>query len=192
MGLAPSAAWRPAPPSTPTPLRPRTPPPHQPGPPPPRALQKEPGGVGEEGRRGREGRGLAWGKGPPITMGDGGDLQTPVGARPTSGDSQVFPREIQPDLQNSLNIKFLAGIFLGYPGPRRRDIPAKTLCKWPFSVVWDREWSGCPGIWVGTSGFAKLYGRKLWADFSRPSVVDTGDRDCELLSSNGLKPIYYL
>ena len=27
----------------------------------------------------------------------------------------------------------------------------KTLCKWPFSVVLDREWPGCPGIWVGTS-----------------------------------------
>ena len=53
--------------------------------------------------------------------------------------------------KNSLNIKFLGGIFLGHPGPRRRDIPEKTLCFRPFSVVFDKEWLGCPGIWVGTS-----------------------------------------
>ena len=28
----------------------------------------------------------------------------------------------------------------------------KTLCKWPFSVVLDTEWPGCPGIWVGNLG----------------------------------------
>ena len=33
----------------------------------------------------------------------------------------------------------------------------KTLCKWPFSVVLDREWPGCPGIWVGTS--------RIWKNF---------------------------
>ena len=42
-----------------------------------------------------------------------------------------------------------------------RDIPGisrtKTLCKWPFSVVLDREWPGCPGIWVGTS--------RIWKNF---------------------------
>ena len=38
----------------------------------------------------------------------------------------------------------------GYPGQ-------KTLCKWPFSVVFDREWPGCPGIWVGTS--------RIWKNF---------------------------
>ena len=42
----------------------------------------------------------------------------------------------------------------------------KTLCKWPFSVVLDREWPGCPGSWVGTSRIWKnFYARKLWADF---------------------------
>ena len=29
--------------------------------------------------------------------------------------------------KNSLNIKFLGGIFLGHPGPRRRDIPDKNF-----------------------------------------------------------------
>ena len=33
----------------------------------------------------------------------------------------------------------------------------KTLCKWPFSVVLDTEWPGCPGIWVGTS--------RIWKNF---------------------------
>ena len=27
----------------------------------------------------------------------------------------------------------------------------QTLCKWPFSVLLDRERQGCPRIWVGTS-----------------------------------------
>ena len=57
--------------------------------------------------------------------------------------------------KNSLNIKFLGGIFLGHPGPRRWDIPDKTLCKWPFSVVLDREWPGCPGFRSGRPGFGK-------------------------------------
>ena len=33
----------------------------------------------------------------------------------------------------------------------------RTLCKWPFSVVLDREWPGCPGIWVGMS--------RIWTSF---------------------------
>ena len=76
MGLAPSAAGRPPPPP-PCDLGPL--PPHQPGPPPPGALQKEPsGGWGEEGRRGRGGKGFGlregssnynggWGGDPPNT-----------------------------------------------------------------------------------------------------------------------------
>ena len=38
----------------------------------------------------------------------------------------------------------------GYPG-------TETLCKWPFAVVLDREWPGCPGICVGTS--------RIWKNF---------------------------
>ena len=33
---------------------------------------------------------------------------------------------IRPE-KKSLNIKFLGGIFLGHPGPRRRDIPDKNF-----------------------------------------------------------------
>ena len=34
--------------------------------------------------------------------------------------------------KNSLNIKFLGGIFLGHPGPRRRDIPDKNFMQVAF------------------------------------------------------------
>ena len=50
-------------------------------------------------------------------------------------------------------------IFLGHQRPTHRDIPdpdpresqTKTLRKAPFSAAVDREWPGCPAIWVGTS-----------------------------------------
>ena len=75
VGLAPTGDRRPPPPPPPCTLGPH--PPHQPGPP-PGALQKEPRGVGEEGRRGRGGKrfGLregssnyngGWGGDPPNT-----------------------------------------------------------------------------------------------------------------------------
>ena len=41
--------------------------------------------------------------------------------------------------------------------PDVRISRTKTLCKWPFSVVLDREWPGSPGIWVGTS--------QIWKNF---------------------------
>ena len=59
--------------------------------------------------------------------------------------------------KNSLNIKFLGGIFLGHPGPRRRDIPDKNFMQVAFFCCLDREWPGCPGIWVGTS--------RIWKNF---------------------------
>ena len=100
--VPPDAVWPQVPLGGPlplTPLRPRTPPPHQPVPPSPGALQKEPRGVGgEEGRRGvgggrgneRAGREGVWLEGRVLQLqwGIGGGLQTPVGARPTSGGSQ--------------------------------------------------------------------------------------------------------
>ena len=67
VGLAPSTTGGPSP-STP----PRTPPPHQTEPPRPglpEHCKKSQGGCGEKGG---EGRALAWGKGPPIAMGEGG------------------------------------------------------------------------------------------------------------------------
>ena len=74
-------------PPPPPPCAPGSPAPHQPGPPPPGALQKEPSGWGEEGRRGRGGKGFGLREGSSNDNGGlgGGNLQTSVGARPTSG-----------------------------------------------------------------------------------------------------------
>ena len=47
--------------------------------------------MGEE-REGGEGRALAGGKGPPVALGVGGALRTAVGARPTSGGSQLIDK----------------------------------------------------------------------------------------------------
>ena len=86
--------------------------------------------------------------------------------------------ETQPKRQS-----FSAGCSWDIRGPDVRmsltpfwDVPDKTLCKAPSSVVSDGEWLGCPAIWVGMSvpgfgcspgafGHFKLYVRKLWADF---------------------------
>ena len=49
-------------------------------------------------------------------------------------------------------------IFLGHQGPR--DIPDKNFLQVAF--FWcgpDREWPGCPGIWVGTS--------QIWKSFTQ-------------------------
>ena len=59
--------------------------------------------------------------------------------------------------KNSLNIKFWAGYSWDIRDPDVGISRTKTLCKWPFSVVLDREWPGCPGIWVGTS--------RIWKNF---------------------------
>ena len=38
----------------------------------------------------------------------------------------------------------------------------RTLCKWPFSVVVDREWPGCRGIRVETS--------RIWKSFMQETL----------------------
>ena len=97
VGLAPSAAWR----TLPVHLR-EPPPPRQPRSPiPDQSIGKGARGVGEE-RDGGEGRAVVGGKGPPVALGVGGALQTAVGARPTSGGSQLLQRKSQ---------KFTAQIF---------------------------------------------------------------------------------
>ena len=44
--------------------------------------------------------------------------------------------------KNSLNIKFLGGIFLGHPGPRRRDIPDKNFMQVAFSCCFRQGVAG--------------------------------------------------
>ena len=77
---------------------------------------------------------------------------------------------------------------LGHQGPTRRDIPdpvpenrmfwTKTLCKAPFSVVFlsDKEWPGCPAVWVRTSRDQKTFP-------STPKCLQYKKNSCEELIS---------
>ena len=64
--------------------------------------------------------------------------------------------------KNSLNIKFLGGIFLGHPGPRRRDVPDKNFMQVAFFCCFRQ----------GVAGMSRDLGRdvpdleKLYAVFS--------------------------
>ena len=51
--------------------------------------------------------------------------------------------------KNGLNIKCLGGMFLGHPGPRRRDIPDKNFMQLAFFCCFRQGVAG--RIWVGTS-----------------------------------------
>ena len=83
--------------------------------------------------------------------------------------SCFFPPPFDSGRKNSLKIELLGRMFLGHQDPDIGISRRKTLCKWPFSFAFDREWLGYPGIWVGTSQiWKKLYAGKLWADFSFP------------------------
>ena len=81
-------------------------------------------------------------------------------------------RRSNQDEKNSLKIKFWGRIFLQHEGPTRRDIPdpgpVKAWCKVPFSVVLDREWSGCSAIWVTTSRELENFSKKTLGWFSVP------------------------
>ena len=57
------------------------------------------------------------------------------------------PQKIQ-EGKNSLKIKFLVRIFLGHH--QTSGYPGQNFMQLAFSVVSDREWPGCPGIWVGS------------------------------------------
>ena len=73
--------------------------------------------------------------------------------------------------KNSLNIKFLGRIFLGHPGPRRRDIPDKNFMQVAFFCCFRQGVAGMSrDLGRDVPDLEKLYARKLWADFSYPSV----------------------
>ena len=81
------------------------------------------------------------------------------GQRPS--DSQVR--------KNSLNIKFLGGIFLGHPGPRRWDIPDKNFMQVALFCCFRQRVAGMSrDLGRDVPDLEKLYARKLWADFSYP------------------------
>ena len=130
-------------------------------------------GRGKGVRRGRPGRG-GGGFGFLLKNPGGGGSQEGVGGG--EGVGRVFAGKCP---LRSLKTKFLGRIFLGHQGPRRRDIPdpcpgtspGKSSCKVPLSVVLDRDWPGCPAIWVGTS-------RHLGAHLGLSWIID-------LLNYNG-------
>ena len=71
--------------------------------------------------------------------------------------------------KNSLNIKFLGGIFLGHPGPRHRDIPDKNFMQLAFFCCLRQGVAGMSrDLGRDVPDLEKLYARKLWADFSYP------------------------
>ena len=72
--------------------------------------------------------------------------------------------------KNSLNIKFLGRIFLGHPGPRRRDIPDKNFMQVAFFCRFRKGVAGMSrDLGRDIPDLGKLYARELWADFSYPS-----------------------
>ena len=74
--------------------------------------------------------------------------------------------------KNSLNIKFLGGIFLGHLGPRRRDIPDKNFMQVALFCCFRQGVAGMSrDLGRDVPDLEKLYARKLWADFSYPTLV---------------------
>ena len=79
--------------------------------------------------------------------------------------------------KNSLNIKFLGGIFLGHPGPRRRDIPDKNLKKLAFFCCFTQRLAGTSrDLGRDVPDLEKLYARKLRADLSYLSDSPEGPK----------------
>ena len=65
-----------------------------------------------------------------------------------------------------LNMKFLGRIFLGHPGPRRRDIPDKNFMQVAFFCCFRQGVAGTSrDLGRDVPDLEKLYARKLWADF---------------------------
>ena len=63
--------------------------------------------------------------------------------------------------KNSLNRKFWGGIFLGHPGPRRRDIPDKNFIQVaPFCCFIQGSRRDVPGFGSGRPGLGKTLCKK--------------------------------
>ena len=83
--------------------------------------------------------------------------------------------------KNSLNIKFLGRIFLGSPGPRRRDIPDKNFMQVAFFCCFRQGVAGMSrDLGRDVPDLEKLYARKLWAVFSYPILTH---RKCHFLDA---------
>ena len=67
----------------------------------------------------------------------------------------------------------MGGIFLGHPGPRRRDIPDKNFMQVAFFCRFGQGVAGmCRNLGWDVQDLEKLYARKLWADFSHPILFE--------------------
>ena len=83
-------------------------------------------------------------------------------------DSLVFLFQIR---KNSLKTKFWGRIFLGHPGPSRRDIPDKNFMQLAFFCCFRQGVAGTSrDLGRDVPDLEKLYARKLQADFSYPIV----------------------
>ena len=90
------------------------------------------------------------------------------------GPTQLGPIQNQVR-KNSLNLKFLGGIFLGHPGPRRRDIPDKNFMQVALFCCFRQGVAGMSqDLGRDVPDLEKLYARKLWADFSYPTKAGSG------------------
>ena len=88
---------------------------------------------------------------------------------PTPWEGLTFPRSLNQVRKNSLNIKFLGGIFLGHPWPRRRDVPDKNFMQVTFFCRFRQGVAGMSrDLGRDVPDLEKLYARKLWADFLYP------------------------
>ena len=76
--------------------------------------------------------------------------------------------------RRSLNIKFWGGIFLGYQGPRRWDIPDKNFMQVAFFCCFRQGVARISrDLGWDVPDLEKLYARKLWADCSYPIIPIT-------------------
>ena len=74
--------------------------------------------------------------------------------------------------KDSLNIKFLGGIFLGHPGPRRRNIPDTNFMQEALFCCFRQGVAGMSrDLGRDIPDLEKLYARELWADFSYPNCT---------------------
>ena len=72
--------------------------------------------------------------------------------------------------KNSLNIKFLGGMFLGHQGPRRRDIPDENFMQVAFFCGFRHGVAGMSwDLGRDVPDLEKLYARNLWAASSYPN-----------------------
>ena len=71
--------------------------------------------------------------------------------------------------KNSLNIKFLGGIFLGHPGPGHWDIPDKNFLQVALFCCFRQGVARMSrDLGQDVPDLEELYARELWDDFSHP------------------------